>query len=51
MSKTQLTSSWSSVSVSIVVLVPSVMGMSMADADAGVVEELDSFVEHGFLVE
>ena len=35
--------------MSMVVLVPSVMGMSMADADAGVVDELDSSSDPGCL--
>ena len=49
LSKTQVTSSWSCESSSIVVRVPSVMGMSVAEADGGVVEELDSLVEPGCL--
>ena len=49
LSKTQVTSSWSCESSSIVVRVPSVMGMSVAEADAGVVDELDSSVEPGCL--
>ena len=49
LSKTQVTSSWSCESSSIVVRVPSVRGMLVADADGGVVEELDSLVEPGCL--
>ena len=49
LSTTQVTSSWSCESSSIVVRVPSVIGMSVAEADGGVGEELDSWVEAGCL--